>query len=186
MASSIDSYYKYTPHQRLHQMRTTAGLRYQLEPYKLVMNAALALFVLGLISFASCWRTFAFVGLPHLLAAVYPYCGQVLHPTFYFCYTCCAGGLILINFFGGLSSGCVAIPMLIELPELVLSYYVLHMLSKVEPGRLPVLPWPGAATTATTTQPVMRSHEMQASAIVTGVPVQEGVEPAPVVEGSRV
>ena len=63
----IGKAYEYSPHKQLDAMQSTYGAKYNLGEYKKAMNVAFALFVLGLISLASCWNFLVWIGLPHVL-----------------------------------------------------------------------------------------------------------------------
>ena len=93
----VGKLYAHTPHHRIDQMHAATTTNLNLLAYKRCIEVAAALFVLGLVSMASCWGFLTWVGLPHLLCVLYPYCNQVLHPTFYFIYTslfCTALGIM--------------------------------------------------------------------------------------------
>ena len=151
--------YSYSPHHRIDQMQATFGGVYDLDAYKKCMNIAFSLFVLGLISLASCFIFLVWIGLPHLLALLYPYCNKVLSPTFYLVYTLLVAVFVFVNFVGGLSRGCWPIPLLIELPMLVLSGCLCYMLAKTDPElmrRIKALPCcPGSSTA----EPSVTTHQ---------------------------
>ena len=81
----------YTPHARVDQMAAQGRLGgIDAKGYKNVMSLAAVLFVLSMISFASCWAFIAFAGISHVFAFVLPYFGYIAWPIWYFIITCVA------------------------------------------------------------------------------------------------
>ena len=157
----VGKLYAHTPHHRIDQMHAATTTNLNLLAYKRCIEVAAALFVLGLVSMASCWGFLTWVGLPHLLCVLYPYCNQVLHPTFYFIYTIVVAVFTFVNLCGGLSHGCLIVPVLVEMPMLVLSGLLCYHISVVDPTiqqHLRTFLRPRQQT-----QPAMTTHHMSAA-----------------------
>ena len=129
----VGKLYAHTPHHRIDQMHAATTTNLNLLAYKRCIEVAAALFVLGLVSMASCWGFLTWVGLPHLLCVLYPYCNQVLHPTFYFIYTIVVAVFTFVNLCGGLSHGCLIVPVLVEMPICGRFFLLVEMAVAVAP-----------------------------------------------------
>ena len=174
----IGKLYVHSPHARVDQMQATHGAKYNLAAYKQCMNAAALLFLLGFVSMFSCWNFLSWVGLPHLLAILYPYFHHILFPPFYFIYTCVVAIFVFINLIGGLSRGCLIFPILIELPMLVVSAYLVYLLGQVDATIVQTLKSiragnPQPAQPAMTTHAVVDVSAAAPQAVVQGVPVHQ-------------
>ena len=107
---------------------------------------------------------------------------------------------IFVNFCGGLSRGCWAIPVFVELPMLILSGYLCKLLAATDPELMARLQSTPCLRARSVTSPTMTTHAVnpfptpggEAGAtgtqqplanVVHGVPI---VQPPPAVHGDKV
>ena len=129
---TLGKLYAFTPHYKVDQMQATHGQRFNLEYYKKAMTAGAVLFLLSMISLASCYYFIIFVGITHIFACVLPYFQQILWPTIYFIYTIVIALFIFISFCGAFAK-CWGFSVFIFLPSMVLSGYLCYVLAKTDP-----------------------------------------------------
>ena len=195
MASLLQKGYPHTPHARVDQM-AAEGRFGTLSPamYKKIMSLAAVLFVLSLVSFASCWAFLSFISLSHIFAVVLPYFGLLAWPVGYFVIVCLSTVFTLINCLGGLAAGCWAVPILIELPLLAGQLLLLYLLTKCDPSlkarlasqpALPVLHPPRAPPTDTQRLVLVQAKLMQCGK-ANATPVASTQDVRPVVAGVAV
>jgi hypothetical protein len=125
--------YPYLPHSRVDGFKVKYGMTYDVSHFNMCINLACAIFLLGLVSFASCWHVLSFVSIFHLVAILAPYAGSIAHPKAYFLYNALAFLLTFISFCGGCASGCWAVPVFVEIPILILTIMLMLKLAKVDP-----------------------------------------------------
>ena len=169
--SFLSKIYSYTPYHRVDGLLASSN-SFDVAAYKRAISVSLILVLLGIISFASCWKFLSWAGLPHICAAVYPYFDKIASPLFHLVYTVFVAVFVFINFCGGLATGCWPVPVLVELPMLGLSAYLGFLLIKADPelkSRLKRRVTIGD----TPAQPTMTTHsvDVNPSVIVVGTPV---------------
>ena len=130
---TLGKLYAFTPHYKVDQMQATHGQRFNLEYYKKAMTAGAVLFLLSMISLASCYYFIIFVGITHIFACVLPYFQQILWPTIYFIYTIVIALFIFISFCGAFANNCWGFSVFIFFPSILLSMYLCYVLAKTDP-----------------------------------------------------